>query len=723
VPLIEFQNVSKAFSRAEGRMLLRSYLGLPFQRKKKTPFYALKDVSFAVERGESVAVIGHNGAGKSTLLSLVARLTDPDEGRVIVDGRVAPLLELGVGFHGELTGAENVRLNASLLGLSRQHTSLVYDAIVEFADIGEFINAPVRTYSAGMILRLAFSVAVHCDPEVLLVDEVLVVGDQTFQAKCLDKIKELRAAGKTLLCVSHSAPMVMALCDRAIWLDHGRLVRVGPAGEVLEAYSAEVTKKTAGRIWIAAGTHAKADIITAAKTDANLRVYALEPDPWEASRSFGRLPNLTVVPMTIAADDAPAGSAPATRLDTLLDRMELRKIDHLKVDGCATAAMVPASAGRRLGDIAKISVVASPGDCDGHEMMAALRAAGFGPVSIEEQPGTAADVYSFLRPGDFPGNEDGRLLLRAGELAAFREPAPEPGWHFDCDWDNPDAAQRERRSIWEHFRSQHRLGAVETVWIKGIRLISYLGNDLSKQLFISGRYEPNEFALLDRILKPGMVFVDAGANEGLYTLFAAAAAGNSGKVLAFEPSPRDYGRLRTNCELNDFPAVRLFRMALSDSNGMADFGIATAEHAGQNLLGESRPEIEIVHQERVQTMRLDDVPEIAALERLDILKIDVEGEEYRLLRGAEQSIRKHRPVILFECSTSHLKARGSSPEQVWELLGKWEYDVYGFDPNTGGPVPVREQDNGLNLIAAPSGFPLAGESGVLRVSSKPRRVV
>ena len=235
--LIRFRNVSKAFSRSGGSKLLRTYLGLAFQRSRREAFYAVKDVSFEVDHGESVALIGANGAGKSTVLSLVAGLTHPDEGAVEVNGRVAALLELGVGFHPELTGSENIRLNAALMGLSRQRTRDLFDTIVAFADIGDFIDEPIRAYSAGMVLWLAFSVAIHCEPDILLVDEVLVVGDQAFQAKCMKKIREFRRSGKTLLLVSHSAEMVRLLCDTAIWIDHGHLMQTGRAGEVLEAYT------------------------------------------------------------------------------------------------------------------------------------------------------------------------------------------------------------------------------------------------------------------------------------------------------------------------------------------------------------------------------------------------------------------------------------------------------------------------------------------------------
>ena len=242
--MIEFTAVSKYFQRVHGRMLLRSHLKHWLRRDHRDRFYALKNVSFRVAPGESLAVVGSNGAGKSTLLSVVAGLAEPDEGTVRVDGRVAALLELGSGFHPDLTGAENVRLNASLLGLSRKRTAELMDQIVDFSGIADFIDEPLRTYSSGMVVRLAFSVAVNTDPEVLLIDEVLAVGDHVFQAKCFDKITEFRRQGKTLLCVSHGAAMLQALCDRAIWLDHGELVLAGDIREVLEAYGGRPTAAT-----------------------------------------------------------------------------------------------------------------------------------------------------------------------------------------------------------------------------------------------------------------------------------------------------------------------------------------------------------------------------------------------------------------------------------------------------------------------------------------------
>lgn len=197
----------------------------------------MRNVSFTLNRGEGLAVIGGNGAGKSTLLSLVAGLAPSDEGRIAVDGRIAALFELGSGFHPDLTGIENIRLNASLLGLGRARLHALFDQIVEFSGIGEFVEEPIRTYSSGMILRLAFSVAIHLDPEILVVDEILAVGDVAFQQKCFDKIREFRKAGKTLLCVSHASGMVQEFCDRALWLDHGELLMDGKIDEVFDAYT------------------------------------------------------------------------------------------------------------------------------------------------------------------------------------------------------------------------------------------------------------------------------------------------------------------------------------------------------------------------------------------------------------------------------------------------------------------------------------------------------
>jgi lipopolysaccharide transport system ATP-binding protein len=237
MPGVTFASVSKHFYRQHaGQRLLRDRLANLFHPSSRERFTALDNVSFTVAGGQSLGIVGHNGAGKSTLLNIATRLCQPSEGTVTIDGRLAALLELGSGFHPDLTGAENVRINAALLGLSRRQARERFDEIVEFSGVGAFIDEPLRIYSSGMMMRLAFSVAINVDPDVLIVDEVLGVGDHNFFAKCFERLMEFRHAGKTLICVSHSIEALLKLCDHGLWLDHGRVAKTGPITPVLEAY-------------------------------------------------------------------------------------------------------------------------------------------------------------------------------------------------------------------------------------------------------------------------------------------------------------------------------------------------------------------------------------------------------------------------------------------------------------------------------------------------------
>jgi lipopolysaccharide transport system ATP-binding protein len=200
-------------------------------------FWALKDVSFEIERGERVGIIGRNGAGKSTLLKILSRITEPTKGRIQISGRVATLLEVGTGFHPELTGRENIFLNGAILGMRRTEIQRKFDEIVGFAEVEKFLDTPVKRYSSGMYVRLAFAVAAHLEPEILIVDEVLAVGDAQFQKKCLGRMEEIGRAGRTVLFVSHNMAMISSLCSKAIRLDNGKLRAVGPASNVILNYS------------------------------------------------------------------------------------------------------------------------------------------------------------------------------------------------------------------------------------------------------------------------------------------------------------------------------------------------------------------------------------------------------------------------------------------------------------------------------------------------------
>jgi lipopolysaccharide transport system ATP-binding protein len=250
-PAITIENLSKRYTidhrRAEGDALrhaveraLRSPIAWLRSREQKkiqhVDFWALRDVSFQIACGEVVGIIGSNGAGKSTLLKILSRITIPTEGRLRINGRCASLLEVGTGFHQELTGRENIFLNGAILGMSHAEITRKFDEIVDFSGIEEFLDTPVKRYSSGMYVRLAFAVAAHLEPEVMIVDEVLAVGDIAFQKKCLGKMGSIAQSGRTVLFVSHNLEAVRTLCQRCVWLKGGRLHKDGKVDEIAEAY-------------------------------------------------------------------------------------------------------------------------------------------------------------------------------------------------------------------------------------------------------------------------------------------------------------------------------------------------------------------------------------------------------------------------------------------------------------------------------------------------------
>jgi ABC-type polysaccharide/polyol phosphate transport system ATPase subunit len=249
---VEFRNVRKAFRRRNRSAALRDaiprVLGIFVGRRPppQEPFVALDDVSFAVAPGEVLGIVGPNGAGKSTSLRLAAGIMRADSGTVRVDGRVAALIELSAGFHPDLSGRENVYLAGALVGLRRSEVRAVFDRIVEFSGIGEFLDSPARTYSSGMAMRLGFAVAAHVPAEVMLVDEVLAVGDIEFQSRCIRRMSERRKEGVSILFVSHHMPTVQEFCDRVLFVSHGRIQAEGPPREVIAAYRASVARQAEG---------------------------------------------------------------------------------------------------------------------------------------------------------------------------------------------------------------------------------------------------------------------------------------------------------------------------------------------------------------------------------------------------------------------------------------------------------------------------------------------
>jgi lipopolysaccharide transport system ATP-binding protein len=246
---LKVENISKKYnllhkSRAgEGSLVgafaggIKNMLGAGGVRQTSEDFWALRDISFEINQGDRLGIIGRNGAGKSTLLKILSRIVKPTSGSIIYNGKMASLLEVGTGFHGDLSGRENIYLNGSILGMSKSEIESKFDEIVAFSEIEQFLDTPVKKYSSGMYVRLAFSVAAHLDPEILIVDEVLAVGDSVFQKKCIDKMSDIAKQGRTILFVSHSFGTINALCDKAILLERGRLTKQGSVQDVFKEYS------------------------------------------------------------------------------------------------------------------------------------------------------------------------------------------------------------------------------------------------------------------------------------------------------------------------------------------------------------------------------------------------------------------------------------------------------------------------------------------------------
>lgn len=248
---IALERVSKSYRlwgrRSQFATLKSALLKRDLKLAPEATVPAVKDVSFAVDKGEAFGIVGRNGSGKSTLLKLISGILKPTSGRVSVNGRIAALIELGAGFHPEITGRENIYINGIMLGLTRREIDARFERIVDFSGIRDFIDQPVKTYSSGMYVRLGFAVAVHVDPDILLIDEVLSVGDEEFSAKCIAKIQEMKYRGVTLVFVTHQLDQVRNLCDRALWLDHGETAQVGDPVRVVDAYLQEVAAPEARR--------------------------------------------------------------------------------------------------------------------------------------------------------------------------------------------------------------------------------------------------------------------------------------------------------------------------------------------------------------------------------------------------------------------------------------------------------------------------------------------
>ncbi|KAA0991608.1 ABC transporter ATP-binding protein [Dyadobacter aurulentus] len=264
MPVIVAENISKKYiidhQRKSGSTGLRDVVTETvdklFSRKKaqddfsdKEEFWALKDINFSIDQGDRIGIVGHNGAGKSTLLKILSRITEPSTGQIKIEGRIASLLEVGTGFHPELTGRENIFLNGAILGMNKSEIRESFDAIVDFAGVEKFLDTPVKRYSSGMYVRLGFAIAAHLNPEILIVDEVLAVGDTEFQKKCLGKMRDVSESGRTLIFVSHNLTAIQALCNKSFYFEKGRLIDQGETTHIVTNYLSKVSHKSLDKHW------------------------------------------------------------------------------------------------------------------------------------------------------------------------------------------------------------------------------------------------------------------------------------------------------------------------------------------------------------------------------------------------------------------------------------------------------------------------------------------
>jgi lipopolysaccharide transport system ATP-binding protein len=357
--------------------------------------WALREVSFEVKRGEALGIVGRNGAGKSTLLKVLARITHPTTGSVRLRGRLASLLEVGTGFHPDLTGRENIFLNGTMLGMTRREIEGRFDEMVEFADLGTFIDTPVKRYSTGMHLRLGFAVAAHLEPDILLADEVLAVGDAEFQRRCLGKMREVAGGGRTVLFVSHNLGAVSSLCSRAIWLELGRLQMDGPVARVLTAYSDSVRGRE--RVDLSGRVDRRGD--------GRLRFTSVEfrtPDG-EPTTSVAAGDDLLIVLEYASADGRPLRGV----------HLRIRFLTRL----AARVGMIDTAQAGQLGELPPqgrvvCRVRALP--LTQGEYIVALRARVRGQLadSVHQAAAFVVDATGFYPTGRYPGEDSGPLLLQ-----------------------------------------------------------------------------------------------------------------------------------------------------------------------------------------------------------------------------------------------------------------------------------------------------------------------
>ena len=497
-----------------------------------------------------------------------------------------------------------------------------------------------------------------------------------------------------------------------------------------------------------------------------LAVYAFQPNLKLAAERYNALPNYTVVPMAVSEENgfvraqsnstlASGGKAgpdhgsemkmstdrptenlvPTIRLDSFLTAMGIGQVDFLNVDNALSALQ---SAGAKLVSIRKIKVGVPVGPKQsgketGSKQEIVRRLANEGFALVAEQPGShnGSEDLIFFKVGSLPkdispldvpqayttdaGQKilseilEERLLALARDVAELRPLVVYPGWTFSGAEDNPTPEIGFRQAIWRACWERKLDKPIRFPWYHGLSINLYLGNDMSRPTFIGGCFEPNEFVFMESLLKPGMVMIDVGANDGFFTVVAARQVRETGRVYAFEPSEREYSRLQANLQLNQLTNVQTERKAVAEAGGKGLLRICEYGHEGQNTLGDFVHKVNGAGTQEVELCSLDDYFKNEKLTHLDFIKIDVEGAEHKVLSGSQGIISRFKPVIMLELLDPALNKQGSSAKEVVSLLKGMGYLIYDFSPRTGRLVESDFKTHSDNIVASPS--PLASTSG------------
>ncbi len=673
---IALTGVSKHY-RLYGRPLDRLLeLLVPGRHVRHETVRALDDVTLSIQRGERVGILGQNGSGKSTLLKVISQVLTPSAGKVQITGRVSALLELGIGFAGELSGQENVLQYGILQGLTRAEIAARYDEIVAFAELGEFIEQPIRTYSSGMVLRLAFACAVFTDPDLLIIDEALSVGDSYFQAKCLNKIRSMLDRGITFLYVSHSADSVRSLCTRGVLMEHGRAVLDGPADDV----SREYERRAFVRASRFQGQPAEAD--------APLRPTLEEGAAIPAERDFAR---------RVAAMRSGSGRVRVTNI-------ELIGASGEPTDNIGHGEMMEVRVGYRVADTpAKDSCIAVS-ICDrlGNQIVH-FNSLDKGVDLGGAAPGSRGSISFSFRNSFCPG--DFSVIL--GVAGMKRHPTAPALWINDDLYDyciggavfNVPLASAQA-SLWGSvalpYEANHRHeGAVVEIMLPGLAPFTmevHTAPDafVSREIARDRAWEPFETRVVREILRHVDFFVDAGANIGWYSVVAGLALAGRGQVIAFEPDAANFALLARNVAANGLTDVQLNNAALADAPGARAL-FRSPDNLGDHRLYDGGSEGRTAVRVAVTTFDDAAAPHIAGP---CLVKMDTQGSEAMILAGMRRHLaeRPGEAALLIEFWPFGLRNAGTSAAALVAALEPLGMRAFIVDEQSSALVPTTLAD-------------------------------